>query len=117
MPLATANRAMQQNKARGTVNPDDPLDCTFLLGVHGRDETSFVQDNADPEAELFDRSFLPEAQRAERISTGIGKRRTRRDRSNGAGTGGVVLATEAGAIRYTGGDHAPGNEPYVAPDN
>lgn len=77
VPIATANRAMDQNKARGTVNPDDVLDCVFLLGVKGRDDISYVEDNADPDAELFDRTMLPEAAAAQRISTGVGRRRAR----------------------------------------
>jgi hypothetical protein len=113
MPLATANRAMNQNKARGTVNPDDVLDCTFLLGKVDVDDCSFVDDNADPNAELLDRSMLPEAQRAQTITTAVG-RRSRRDRNLGAGVGSQTLSLENGIIR-TGVDGVTGGaKPYDA---
>lgn len=116
MAQATANRAMDQNKARGSVNPDDTLDCTFLIGKVGtRDDISFVDDNADPNAELFDRNMLPEARKAQTITLG-GGRRTRRDRNMGSGLGQHLLATENGQIR-TGIDRVPGSDAYVASDS
>jgi hypothetical protein len=115
MPLATANRAMNQNKARGTVNPDDVLDCTFLIGKADVDDTSFVDDNADPNAELMDRSLLPEAQRAEILTTAVG-RRSRRDRHMAAGVGGQTLALENGVVRTGVGGLVGGSKPFQDAD-
>lgn len=115
MPLATANRAMNQNKARGTVNPDDVLDCTFLLGKVGVDDTGFVEDNADPNAELLDRDMLPEAQRAQTITTAVG-RRSRRDRNMGAGVGAQTLALDNGIIRAGVDGAVGGTKPFAAGD-
>jgi hypothetical protein len=115
MVLATANRAMDQNKARGSVNPDDSLDCVFLIGRVGtKDDITFVDDDPDPNRELMDRSLLPEAQRAQKLTI-AGGRRTRRDRNMGSGLGQHLLALENGQVR-TGIDRVPGSDAYVAPD-
>lgn len=117
--LATANRAMDQNKKRGTVNPDDTLDCVFLCGVNGRDDISYVEDNTSDDDELIDRSMLPEAARAVKMQTGLSRRRTRRDRESGAGvtpTPAGVMALEDGGIRSGVGGEKVGGA-YVASDS
>lgn len=123
LPQATANRAMDQNKLRGSVNPDDQLDCVFLIGrLNTNDDLTYVEDNQDPDAELFDRSLLPEARRAEKISTGVGRRNSRRDKHSG------VIATRSGLVDVGVADGSGGlsgrtiadmpttNRPFEAPD-
>jgi hypothetical protein len=95
LPEATARRAMNQNKARGTVNPDDILDAVFLLGVaeeQGRYPCTYVDDVDDPDAELFDRNLLPETKGAVKLHTGVGRRRSRASRE-----GGVIHGTRSGS--------------------
>lgn len=116
VPIATANRAMDQNKARGTVNPDDRLDCVFLIGRVGADDISFVEDDPDPEREMIDRDMLPESQRAERMNTRVSRRRTRADRTLGAGMGTQVLATSDGRIRSNAGGFDGGSSPREGHD-
>lgn len=116
LPKATAARAMDQNKQRGSVNPDDALDCIFLLGVYGMHDTSPVDVVDDEDAELFDRNQLPNAAQAVRVRL-PGGRKSRRDRNIGITGASSVLATDDGTIRagaegYVGG----GLKPYAAAD-
>jgi hypothetical protein len=113
---ATAARAMDQNKQRGSVNPDDPLDAIYLLGVHGMHDTSPIEVVGDEETEMFDRSTLPNAKDTVKVRL-PGGRRSRRDRNIGITGASSVLATDDGAIRagaegYVGG----GLKPYAAAD-
>lgn len=113
---ATAARAMDQNKQRGTVNPDDTLDCVFLLGVYGLHDTSPIDVVVDGDEEMFDRSQLPNAKDAVRVRL-PGGRKSRRDRNIGIAGASQVLSTDDGVIRagsegYVGG----GLKPYAAAD-
>jgi hypothetical protein len=120
LPEATARRAMNQNKARGTVNPDDILDAVFLLGVveeQHKYPCTYVDDVDDPDAELFDRNLLPEVKGAVKLHTGVGRRRSRSTRD-----GGVIHGTSSGSpdvaslgARHGVGDPNPSNF-HVAPD-
>lgn len=95
LPEATARRAMNQNKARGTVNPDDLLDCVFLLGIveeQHKYPCTYVDDVDDPDAELFDRNLLPEVKGAVKLHTGVGRRRSRSNKD-----GGVIYGTRSGS--------------------
>lgn len=120
LPEATAFRAKNQNKQRGTVNPDDPLDCEFLIGLADRDDVGFLDDQSSPDDELIDRSMLPEAQRAQRINTGVGRRRSRRDRHIGTGvtpTPAGVMALENGNVRTGVEGLVGGQQPFVDVDS
>ncbi len=119
LPLATAQRAMDQNKLKGSVNPDDFLDATFLIGRVGVDDITYIEDNPDPDAELIDRTMLPEAQRAERVTTGVGRRRSRRDRESGvlnSRSGIADVAIHANEIGRALPPDTGGQRPFDAPD-
>lgn len=115
VPEATANRIINQNKKRGSVNPEDPLDAVFLLGVEGRDDISPVDYVPNPDAELIDRSMLAgEAARAVKV-LGQPTRRSRRDRQFAAG----ISQDPAGLIPSLNrpiGSAPAGDRPFVEND-
>lgn len=118
LPLATAQRAMDQNKLRGSVNPDDFLDCVFLLGRVGIDDISYVEDNTNPDEELIDRQGLPNAKLMD--SRPPGRRRSRRDKNSGVLMSRSGLSDVAVHINEIGRSLPPetasANRPFEAPD-